>query len=264
MGLQEVEVDVDLLPPPFIPVPYLGAPVEGDQGQAARAEHAVHLGEGARQFTGFQMDDRVESQYSTVAVGLISPRVTRSIRPAIDFPSYTGSVIMPSVRAATRIASSVAASGMPYVPNGYKRVAPLGQGVGDQVFQLPRLVAAVGDAGVAVLRLAQIGAPPRCRVSRSNRCTGEGPNSRGYFANDSSGTAASQGRCGFNADLQSARQPRAHRQPRPRQRIRVTPASPSSASKSRVGPDHRPIRRSARARYRGPREATTVPRSPRR
>ena len=36
--------------------------------------------------------------------------------PAIDFPSYTGSVIMPSSCAASRIASSVCSSGMPYVP----------------------------------------------------------------------------------------------------------------------------------------------------
>ena len=55
-----------------------------------------------------------------MAVGSISPRVTRSISPAIDFPSYTGSVIMPSVRAATRIASTVAASGMPYIPAWYR------------------------------------------------------------------------------------------------------------------------------------------------
>ena len=39
--------------------------------------------------------------------GAISPRVTRSTSAAIDFPSYTGSVIMPSVRAASRIASRV-------------------------------------------------------------------------------------------------------------------------------------------------------------
>src|SRR3712207_7509217 len=29
-------------------------------------------------------------------------------------------------------------------------------------------------------RLAQTAAPPRCSVSRSSRCTGEGPNSSGY------------------------------------------------------------------------------------
>ena len=33
--------------------------------------------------------------------------------PCMDFPSYTGSVIMPSVRAAMRMASLVSADGMP-------------------------------------------------------------------------------------------------------------------------------------------------------
>src|SRR5215207_1528129 len=51
--------------------------------------------------------------YSTFEPFSISSRLTRSIIPAIDFPSYTGSVIMPSSRPAVRIAASVCSSGIP-------------------------------------------------------------------------------------------------------------------------------------------------------
>src|SRR5579885_536174 len=44
------------------------------------------------------------------------PSPTRSISAAIDLPSYTGSVSIPSSRAQRRIASSVFASGTPYRP----------------------------------------------------------------------------------------------------------------------------------------------------
>ena len=43
------------------------------------------------------------------------PFLTRSIMPCIDFPSYTGSVIIASVLAARRIASLVSLLGTPYV-----------------------------------------------------------------------------------------------------------------------------------------------------
>ena len=45
--------------------------------------------------------------------GAISPLRIMPISPAIDLPSYTGSVSMPSSRPAVRIASMVTASGMP-------------------------------------------------------------------------------------------------------------------------------------------------------
>src|SRR6185437_5319228 len=47
-----------------------------------------------------------------------------------------------------------------------QRVAAFGQGIGDQVLQLARLVAAVGDARVQSSRLAQTDAPPRCADRR--------------------------------------------------------------------------------------------------
>ena len=66
-----------------------------------------------------------------------------------------------------------------------ERVTALGQRVGDQILQLAGLVPAEGDAGVAVLPLGPDCAPPRCRVSRSRRCTGDGPNSSWCRVNDS-------------------------------------------------------------------------------
>ena len=46
-------------------------------------------------------------QYSTRDPGGISPERIMPISPAIDLPSYTGSVSIPSVRAARWIASTV-------------------------------------------------------------------------------------------------------------------------------------------------------------
>jgi len=85
-GLQETEVDVDCCPH-HSSVPY-SEPRWNETRPATRAEHAVHLGEGARQLTGFQMDDRVESHYSpelAVASGQVEQIPTAKSAPGCSF-----------------------------------------------------------------------------------------------------------------------------------------------------------------------------------
>ena len=55
-----------------------------------------------------------------------------------------------------------------------QRVATLRDGIGDQVFELPRLVATVRESLLQSSRLAHISAPPSDFVRRSSGCTGVG------------------------------------------------------------------------------------------
>ena len=61
-----------------------------------------------------------------------------------------------------------------------ERVAALRERLGGEVLELAHLVAAVGEARVAVLALGpDLDPPPRCSERRSRRWTGEGPNVSG-------------------------------------------------------------------------------------
>ena len=73
-----------------------------------------------------------------------------------------------------------------------QRVAALRQRVGDEVLELAGLVAAVTRCrSCSPPAWPTARAPPRCAVSRSSRCTGDGPNSSGCRAKSWMGTVVS-------------------------------------------------------------------------
>jgi hypothetical protein len=72
-------------------------------------------------------------------------------------------------------------------------VAALRESVGDEVLELPQLVAAEREAGVQSSRLAQSDAPRSSSVSRSSRWIGEAPKRSGYRPNRAIHGAAAAG-----------------------------------------------------------------------